>query len=105
MEETVKEEMIIRYVKNGNRLHGIHNIDVIRDGGTIVLESYLGNRPKFYLHKDNLTLHSNYPPDENNIIEDVPTNVYIMDCLKKLLVRKTDELKRIESIVGRFENK
>lgn len=97
------EKRIVEYVKNGNRLLGIHNVDVIRDGGTIVLESFLGNRPKFYLHKDNLTLHSDYPVSEGNLITDEPTKTYIMDCLNKLLERKKDEIIRIQSIVNKFE--
>jgi hypothetical protein len=99
----VTDRIIVDYVKNGNRLHGIHNIDVIRDGGTIILESFLGHRPKFYLHKDNFTLHSSYPVSDDNLITDKPTKVYIMDCVNSLLERKKDEIKRIQSIVDKFE--
>jgi len=97
------EKTIIEYVKNGNRLHGIHNVDTMRDGGTIILESYMNHRPKFYLHKDNFTLHSSYPVSDDNLITDKPTKVYIMDCVNNLMERKKDEIKRIQLIVDKFE--
>ena len=94
-----KEKYITEYVKSGKRLHGIHNVDTIRDGGTILLESYLNDRPKFYLHKNKLTLHSGYPTTDENIITDKPTKVYIMDCMENYLKRTKEHVLRIEKIV------
>ena len=104
-EKEMVEKTIVEYVKNGNRLHGIHNIDVMRDGGTILLESYMNHRPKFYLHKDNLTLHSGYPVSDDNLITDKPTKVYLMDCVNNLLEIKKDEIKRIETLTNKIKEK
>ena len=97
--QETKEKYIKEYVKTGKRLHGIHNVDTIRDGGTILLESYLNDRPKFYLHKDKFTLHSGYPTTDENIITDTPTKVYVIDCVETYLKRTKEHVLRIEKIV------
>ena len=66
------------YVKNNKRPFYIHNVDVIRDGGTLVLESYTTDRQKYYLHKDNYTIHSNYPTLDSNMVTDESTIFWII---------------------------
>ena len=65
------EELIKEYVKNGGVLWSIDNVDTIRDGGTGVLIRHPQSKLKpIYIHKDNWTLHSEYPPIDENIIID-----------------------------------
>ena len=81
VEEFEKEQSIKEYVMKNNPLFSIDEISTIRDGGTIVLFSRLLKEKKFYIHKDNWTLHSDYPTTDDNILTDKPTQVYIMDRL------------------------
>ena len=97
-----KEELIKEYVKNGGMLWSIHNVDTIRDGGTGVLIRHpLSKLKSIYIHKDNWTLHTEYPPTNENIIVDELTKTYIFDRLEGY--RKDCEFK-VEQINGIIKN-
>ena len=74
-----KEELIKQYVINGGMLWSIDDISTIRDGGTIVLIRLPQSKLiPIYIHKDNWTLHSEYPTtDENIIVDELEKNIYI----------------------------
>lgn len=97
-----KEELIKEYVKNGGKLFLIDDIDVIRDGGTVVIKKHgIERKPSIYIHKDNWTLHSEYPPTDENIIVDELTKTYIFDRLERY--REDCEFK-VEQINGIIKN-
>ena len=79
-----KEDLIKEYVKNGGTLWNIDSISTIRDGGTkmIILPRMLSMKP-FYIHKDNWTIHTEYPVSDDNILTDEPTRAYILDRLER----------------------
>ena len=79
----------------------VHNIDRIRDGGTISLECFTQDRQKFYVHKDNKTFHNNYPPTEENRVIDKPTIAHIINQIDSYKQKKIDEVSRINNL---FEN-
>jgi hypothetical protein len=96
------EELIKEYVKNGGILWSIDNVDTIRDGGTGMLIRHPSSRLNpIYIHKDNWTLHTEYPPTNENIIVDEPTKTYIFDRLERY--REDCEFK-IEQINGIIKN-
>lgn len=77
-----KEDLIKEYVKNGGDLFTIGYLDTIRDGGTIDVHSLI-NKRICCIHKDNFTLHTDYPPKDTNLITDEPTKTYILDRLQR----------------------
>ncbi len=78
-----KEEYLKEYVLKGNNLFSIDKVGTIRDGGTLMLISRGLKKSPFYIHKDNWTLHNEYPTTEENLVTDKATQVYIMDRLEK----------------------
>jgi hypothetical protein len=97
-----REELIKEYVKNGGVLWSIDNVDTIRDGGTGMLIRHPQSRLNpIYIHKDNWTLHSEYPPGDENIIFDELTKTYIFDRLERY--REDCEFK-VEQINGIIKN-
>lgn len=78
-----REKKIKQYVKNGDELFMITNIDTIRDGGTIAITT--SKNKKIYIHKDNWTLHNDYPTTQENIIRDETTQVYILDRIERYI--------------------
>ena len=78
-----KEEYLKEYVLKGNNLFSIDKVDRIRDGGTLMLISSGSKKSPFYIHKDNWTLHSEYPTTEENLVTDKATQVYIINRLEK----------------------
>jgi hypothetical protein len=92
-----KEEVIKEYVKNGGDLFSIGNVETIRDGGTIDVFTLI-NKRVCCIHKDNWTLHSDYPTTDENMITDKATQVYIMDRLEKYREDCEFKLKQIKNI-------
>jgi hypothetical protein len=85
-----REELIREYIRNNGKLWVLESIDSYRDGGTKVLITNIFNSKeviKYYIHKENFTIHSVYPTytsdDDYNIITDKPTLAYIMDRLDR----------------------
>ena len=83
VEKFQKELLIKEYVNNGGKLFTISNIDRIRDGGTQVIIPTGNKSEKYYIHKDDWTLHSGYPTTNKNIVVDKPTQTYILDRIKR----------------------
>jgi hypothetical protein len=95
-----KEELITEYVKNGGMLWSIDNISTIRDGGTIMIIRHPQSRLiPLYIHKDNWTLHSEYPPTDENIIVDEPTKTYIFDRLERYKEDCEFKVKKVNNII------
>ena len=95
-----KEELITEYVKNSGMLWSIDNISTIRDGGTIMIIRHPQSRLiPLYIHKDNWTLHSEYPPTDENIIVDEPTKTYIFDRLERYKEDCEFKIKKVNNII------
>lgn len=104
MNETNKHnELVNEYVQNNKRPFSINNIDVIRDGGTIVLESYLYQRDKFYVDKNDFTIHTDYPTSKDNLLLDKSTAAWIRECISKYILNKMQEINRIVTIAGKIK--
>lgn len=93
-----KEQWIKEYVKNSGKLFTIGNVTTIRDGGTIDVFTSTNTRV-CCIHKDNWTLHYDYPTTDENIITDKATQVYIMDRFERYKKSCEFELKQINTII------
>lgn len=64
------------YVINGGDLFIVMSIDVIRDGGTKIIKTTNCN---YYINKNNKTFHTDYEPNEENLITDFLLIQYLID--------------------------
>jgi hypothetical protein len=97
-----KEQWIKEYVIKGNMLFSITDITTIRDGGTIMLFNKGMKQKPFYIHKDNWTLHDDYPTTDENIVTDKSTQVYILDRLQKYKESCEFDLKKAKNIIEKI---
>ena len=97
--EFQKEEWIKEYVVKGNILFSIDEISTIRDGGTMMLFNRGMKQKPFYIHKDNWTLHNDYPTTDENMVKDKATQVYILDKLEKYKRDCEFNLNEVENII------
>jgi len=97
--EFQKEEWIKEYVIKGNILFSIDEISTIRDGGTMMLFNRGMKQKPFYIHKDNWTLHNDYPTTDENMVKDKATQVYILDKLEKYKRDCEFNLNKVENII------
>jgi hypothetical protein len=95
-----KESLILEYLKD-NPYFTFNGISTIRDGGTIAITTYTDIR--FFIHKDNSTLHNQYPPTDENLITDKPTQVYILDMIENFKKRREHELKQINNVIQKLK--
>jgi hypothetical protein len=95
-----KESLILEYLKD-NPYFTFNGISTIRDGGTIAITTYTDIR--FFIHKDNSTLHNQYPPTDENLITDKPTQVYILDRIENFKKRREHELKQINNVIQKLK--
>lgn len=103
VEEFEREQLIREYVIKNNILLSINEITRMRDGGTIMLYNRGMKQKPFYIHKDNWTLHNDYPTTDDNLVLDKPTQVYIMDRLKKFKKDCELELAQVREIIEKYE--
>ena len=100
-----KESYIKEYVKNNRILWSIDNISTIRDGGTIMLiRSPQSKLNPIYIHKDNWTLHTEYPPTDENIIVDELTKTYIFDRLEGYKKDCEFNLQQVKNIIEKVKS-
>jgi len=101
------EEKIKEYVKNGGILWNIERITTIRDGGTkMIILPPMSKLNPFYIHKDNWTIHTEYPLTDDNILTDEPTREYLFDRLDKYKENCEWELKYTNNVIkGLKQNK
>jgi hypothetical protein len=81
-----------KYITNSNRFFNLNNVDMIRDGGTLVLESYTGDRLKYFLDKVNYTIHTSYPTSDDNIVTDEPTIYWIIKSYYDYILKLENEV-------------
>lgn len=62
-------DKIKQYVIDGGKLFIITLMDIIRDGGTIIIKTS-NQKINYYIDKTNHTIHSEYPTNNNNLITD-----------------------------------
>jgi len=91
------EDKIVEYTMNRGKLFTITLIDIIRDGGTILIKTTKDN---IYLNRDYKDFHTDYPLTPENLITDPLTINYIIHLMNVYLQREEDNLLRNKNIVG-----
>ena len=94
---TEKELLIHAYMKNGGQMFFIRNLDTYRDGGTIVIETSVP-KIQFFIHHINSTLHSAYPPTNQNRIDDKEIIAFFLHRLDRYKDHLTHNLTKISEI-------
>ena len=98
-----KEEYLKEYVLKGNPLFLVTDIPRMRDGGTIILYNHFSKKSLFYIHKDNWTLHSEYPTTDENIVTDRATQVYLLDRIERYKEDCEFNLMRVNNIIEKIK--
>ena len=81
-----------KYIISNDRFFNLNKVDVILDGGTLVLESYTGDRLKYYLDKVNYTIHTSYPTSDNNIVTDESIIYWIIKSYYDYILKLENEV-------------
>jgi hypothetical protein len=85
MEDKIKE-----YIKRGGKVFYITKIDTLRDGGTMVIKTSLGDDSSFYVSPRGRIVHSQYPLNDENMLRDKLLQIYLLDRLETFLKLEED---------------
>lgn len=96
------EEKIKQYVLNGGKLFTVTLIDTIRDGGTKLIKT--NKEIEFYVHMINNTIHSSYPPTDDNKIQDDLLIEYLLDRIHKYIENLDLTLTRHKQLLVDLDN-
>jgi len=103
VDEFEKQQYIKEYVIKNNILFSIDDITTMRDGGTIMMYSKGMKQNPFYIHKDNWTIHNDYPTTDDNKVIDKLTQIYLIDRLQKYKRRCEFDLTQVKNIIEKIK--
>jgi hypothetical protein len=90
-------------IRDGNILSSISDLSTIRDGGTFILYNRGTKQKPLYIHKDNWTLHNDYPTTDENLVTDKSVQVYIKDRLERYEENCESKLNEIRTIIKKIK--
>ena len=103
MKKSELQQIIKEHVIKNNILFSIDDITTMRDGGTIMMYSKGMKQKPFYIHKDNWTIHNDYPTTDDNKVTDKPTQIYVLDRLQKYKRGCEFDLTRVKNIIEKIK--
>jgi len=98
----MNEEQMKEYVMNGGKIFTVFHIDTIRDGGTKIIKSTKGD---FYINKDDKNFHSDYIPNNENLITDRLLIEYLIDRIEIYNKECENEVKRNNHLLVELKKK
>lgn len=81
------EVNIRKYLDIGGKLFRVKDIDSYRDGGTGVITTTCGI---FFIHQKNNTVHTGYPPTDDNLITYDVEKEYLIEQVQIFIDRKQE---------------
>lgn len=95
------EEQMIEYIKSGGKTIMIRLIDTLRDGGTTVIDTTQG---KYYIHQTTKTIHTNYEPNDSNLVTNKLLIEYLIDRIDNYIQHQEEDVKRNKKLLQEIKN-
>lgn len=86
------------YRLTNKKLFSIQNIDFSKSG-TIILESYLQDRKKYYVDISNFTIHTNYPTTKENEVALLCEYLWVLNSLKNFIIEEEIRIDKYKSLL------
>lgn len=91
-----------QYVLHGGSLFSITSIDTVRDGGTKLIKT--SKNEDFYVHMKKSTIHSSYPPTDENEVNDDNLTEYILDRVQAYIEKNEQQLDHDKKLLVDLDN-
>lgn len=95
------EDQMREHVTNNGKLFMVTSIDTIRDGGTRQIRT---TSDDYFIHKENKTIHSYYPPVPGNIISEKLVIEYLLVQINKFIIESEAEIIRNKKLLTEIIN-
>ena len=97
-------DLEMEYIANNKRLFSIQNVE-LKNPNTVILESYLQDRKKYYVNTDNFTLHKDYPTTKENEVTLLCEHLWILKSLKNFIVAEESKVDTYKELLSNILSK
>ncbi len=87
------------YLNNNKRPFSIQNVDIISDKGIVILESYLGDRKKYYVDSKTYLLYSDEDINKNSLVKEDSVVYWVIKSFIEYLLKEEERIKGYKEIV------
>lgn len=96
----------IKYLKSSGEIFTVYQIESIRDGGNVSVKVLSkGDFKHFYIHKDGLTIHTCYPLNESNKIQDDLFIKFFKDRIKDFIKKQEVSIMYSKNVLTNLNEK
>ena len=85
-------------------MFSVQNISKL-DDNTIMLESYLQDRKKYYVNTENFTLHTDIPTNDNNILSIMCEYLWVIKSISKYIINEESRIGGYKSLLTNLLSK
>ena len=87
------------YLNNNKRPFTIQNVDIVSDKGIVILESYLGDRKKYYVDSKTYLLYSDEDINKNSLVKEDSVVYWVIKSFIEYLLKEEERIKGYKEIV------
>ena len=92
------------YLSLNKKVFSVQNISKL-DDNTIMLESYLQDRKKYYVNTENFTLHTDIPTNDNNILSIMCEYLWVIKSISKYIINEESRIGGYKSLLTNLLSK
>jgi len=92
------------YISMNKKLFSIQNISKL-DDNTIMLESYLQDRKKYYVNTENFTLHNDIPTNSDNKITLMSEYLWVIKSISQYIIAEENKIVDHKSLLTNILSK
>ena len=90
------------YLNNNKRPFSIQNVDIISDKGIIILESYLGDRKKYYVDTKTYFLYTDKDININNLVKEESVIYWVIKSFIEYLLKEEEKINSYKDILKKL---
>lgn len=94
----------MEYVDTNKKLFSIQNIE-FKNFNTVILESYLQDRKKYYVNIDNFTIHTSYPTTNENEVTLLCEHLWVLKSVKNFIAEEVSKVDKYKELLTNILSK
>lgn len=100
--DQVKFYLEEEYLNKNKKPFSVQNIDVQTDKNIIILESYIGNRLKYFLDVNSYYIYSDNPINGDSRIKDESTIYWVVKSLLEYIKKEEEKINSYKDILKKI---
>ena len=100
--DQVKFYLEEEYLNKNKKPFSVQNIDVLPDKNIIILESYIGDRLKYFLDVNSYYIYSDNPTNGDSRIKDESTIYWVVKSLLEYIKKEEEKINSYKDILKKI---